>query len=291
MTAAQGLLGALGVVTVAFSGFWFVHLRAQGHMRWPTATELGLGFVIDFLDTLGIGSFATTTSAFRLLKLVPDEEIPGTLNVGHAIPTFAEALVSLLFFKIDGKTLVLMIAASVLGAWLGAGYVTKWPRRQIQIGMGVALFVAAVFFVMRNLGLFPAGGTALGITGTKLAIGVTCNFVFGALMTLGIGAYAPCMILTSLLGMNPTTAYPIMMGSCAFLMPTASIRFVRERRYAPRPSIGLTLGGTPGVLIAAFVIKSLDLVKVRWLVTAVVLYTAVSMLRAARAESSAKTAR
>jgi uncharacterized membrane protein YfcA len=291
MTVARALLGALAVVTVAFSWFWVVQLRAGGPFRWPSAVEAALGFVIDFLDTLGIGSFATTTSAFRLMRLVPDEEIPGTLNVGHAIPTFAEAFVSIAIFEIDGRTLVLMIAASVLGAWLGAGRVTKWPRRRIQIGMGAALLVAAAFFVMRNLGLFPPGGDALGITGWKLAIGVLFNFIFGALMTLGIGAYAPCMILTSLLGMNPTTAYPIMMGSCAFLMPAASIRFIREKRYAPSPSVGLTLGGTPGVLVAAFVIKSLNLVKVRWLVTAVVLYTAVSMLRSARAEAAGRKTR
>jgi uncharacterized membrane protein YfcA len=288
MSARAGLLAALGIISAAFAVLWGLSLRAGG-VRRPTLAELGIGFLTDFLDTLGIGSFAVTTSLFKLLKTCPDEEIPGTLNVGHSIPTFAEAFIFIALVAVEGRTLVLMILASVVGAWFGAGFVASWPRRKIQIGMGVALLTAAGFFLMKNLGLFPAGGESLGLSGPLLAAGLIGNFVFGALMTLGIGAYAPSMILVSLLGMNPVAAFPIMMGSCAFLMPTASIRFVSQRRYAPAPSLGLTLGGTPAVLIAAYVVKSLPLTALRWLVIAVVLYTAVTMLRSAWTESPART--
>jgi uncharacterized membrane protein YfcA len=284
LTARVGLLTALGVITVAFSVLWGLRLKADG-VRRPTLAELAIGFLTDFLDTLGIGSFAVTTALFKLLKTMPDEDIPGSLNVGHSIPTFAEAFIFIALVAVEGWTLVLMILASVLGAWLGAGYVASWSRRKIQMGMGAALLVAAAFFLMKNLGLFPAGGEALELRGPLLAAGLIGNFIFGALMTLGIGAYAPSMILVSLLGMNPVAAFPIMMGSCAFLMPTASIRFIKQKRYAPAPSLGLTLGGTPAVLIAAYVVKSLNLTSLRWLVIVVVLYTAVTMLRSARAES------
>ncbi len=280
MTARAALLAALGLLSAVFAALWAWSLRAA-RARRPTAAELGVGFLTDFLDTLGIGSFAVTTALFKLLGLVADEDIPGTLNVGHAIPTFVEAFIFVAIVAVDGRTLVLMIAASVAGAWLGADFVSCLPRRRIQLGMGAALIVAAGFFLMKNLGLFPAGGDALGLSGARLAVGLAFNFVFGALMTLGIGAYAPCMILTSLLGMNPTTAFPIMMGSCAFLMPAASARFVRRGRYAPGPALGLTLGGAPAVLLAAYVVKSLPLTAVRWLVTAVVLYTAGAMIRSA----------
>ena len=49
------------------------------------------------------------------------------------------------------------------------------------------------------------------------------------------------MILVSLLGMNPTAAFPIMMGSCAFLMPVGSLRFIRERAYSLPSALGLAL--------------------------------------------------
>jgi uncharacterized membrane protein YfcA len=279
------LLAALGVVSVAFTAFWVRALAAEkGSWRWPNALELGIGFLTDFLDTLGIGSFAVTTALYKMFKLSPDENIPGDLNVGHAIPTFAEAFIFMAIVAVDGKTLALTILASVVGAWLGAGVVTKLPRRGIQIGMAVALIAAACFFGMKNMGLFPPGGDALGLSGAKLGFACAATFVFGALMTLGIGAYAPTMILCSLLGMNPTTAFPIMMGTCAFLMPAASLRFIASGRYSRAPSLGLTLGGTPAVLIAAYIVKSLPLAALRWGVIVVVLYTAAMMLRSALTE-------
>ena len=107
-------------------------------------------------------------------------------------------------------------------------------------------------------------------------------------MTLGIGLYAPCLIMISLLGMNPRAAFPIMMGSCAFLMPVASAKFLQAGKYSLRPALGLALGGVPAVLIAALIVKQLPLTYVRWLVVIVVLYTAVSMLRSAKIEKSAQ---
>jgi uncharacterized membrane protein YfcA len=213
---------------------------------------------------------------------VPDELIPGTLNVGHALPTILEAFLFIAFVAVDPLTLVSMIAASVAGAWLGAGIVAGWPRRNVRIGMGAALLIAASFFLLSNLGvsLVPAGD-ALGVRGPLLWAGVGGSFVLGALMTLGVGLFAPCMVLVSLLGMNPKAAFPIMMGSCAFLMPVAGVRFIKEGAYSARPALGLTLGGLPGVLVAALIVKSLPLTAIRWLVVAAALYTAGAMLRSA----------
>ena len=144
----------------------------------------------------------------------------------------------------------------------------SWPKRKVQIGMGAALLSAATLMLMTQLQLFPGGGDALGVRGPLLVVAVVGNFVLGALMTLGIGLYAPCMILVSLLGMNPTAAFPIMMGSCAFLMPVGSLRFIRERSYSLRVALGLAMGGVFGSIIAGVFVKSLDLRTVRWLVIA-----------------------
>jgi uncharacterized membrane protein YfcA len=245
------------------------------------------GFVTNFFDTLGIGSFAPTTAVFKMMKLVPDELIPGTLNVGHTLPTIAQALIFIAIVEVDVTTLVLMIAAAVLGSWVGAGVVAGWSRRKIQVGMGVALLVAAVLFLLRIFEIAPPGGDTLALSGGLLVIGLVVNFVLGALMELGVGLYAPCLILISLLGMNPQAAFPIMMGSCAFLMPIGSLKFIRKQRYSLRASLGLGLAGVPAVLIAAFVVKSLPLDYLRWLVVAVVLYAAISMLRSAAIERTA----
>jgi uncharacterized membrane protein YfcA len=150
--------------------------------------------------------------------------------------------------------------------------------------MGVALFAAATFMLMRQLSLFPPGSEEIGVRGAKLAFAIGGNFMLGALMTLGIGLYAPCMILVSLLGMSERTAFPIMMGSCAFLMPVGSLRFIRERAYSFRNALGLTIGGVVGSYVAARFFSSLDIRTVRWLVIVVVLYTAITMLLSAARE-------
>jgi uncharacterized membrane protein YfcA len=278
------LLTALALLALVFMVLWWRTARrtAPARRSWPpTWREVGVGAITDFLDTLGVGSFATTTSLYKLGRIVPDEEIPGTMNIGHAVPTFAEAFIFIAVVEVEIRTLAALLAASMVGAWFGAGAVASWPRRKIQRGMGLLLLVAAGIMVVRQLGAVPEGGATLGLAGPRLAIGVAGNLILGALMTLGIGLFAPCMIMVALLGMNQATAFPIMMGSCAFLMPAGSVRFLRQGRYNPRAALGLTLGGLPAVLAAAFIVKSLPLQWVKWLVVAVVVYTATAMLRSA----------
>ncbi|NQW05358.1 MAG: sulfite exporter TauE/SafE family protein [Acidobacteria bacterium] len=243
--------------------------------------QLITGAVTNFFDTLGIGSFAPTTAVFKFLKMVPDRLMPGTLNVGHTLPAIAQAFIYTLVIEVDPLTLILMIAAAVAGSWIGAGIVAGWPKRYIQIGMGLALLVAGALFAWSNLGGGATDVGTLGLQGTRLALGMVGNFVLGALMSLGIGLYAPCMILVGLLGMNASAAFPIMMGSCAFLMPIGSTRFVLKQAYSLKPALGLTLGGIPAVLVAAFIVKSMDVTTMKWLVVVVVVIAAAMMLRSA----------
>ena len=253
----------------------------------PTPLGLAIGFVTNFFDTLGIGSFAPTTAIFKFTGLVRDERIPGTLNVGHTAPTLVEAFLFIYVAAVNVEiwTLVLMIAAAVAGSWFGAGVVSGWPRRNIQIGMGGALLVAATLFMLTIFGIAPGGGEAVSLTGARLVIGVAVNFTLGALMEVGVGLYGPCLILVALLGMNPKAAFPIMMGSCAYLMPIGSLKFIRSGRQSLRASLGLGIGGVPAVLIAFYIVESMSLQYVRWLVVVVVLYAALSMLRSAVVES------
>lgn len=280
-SAKSVLFLLLGGVAASFCFVWGREMMRRKEWSWPDRFHALVGFVTNFFDTLGIGSYATTTSLYRLQRAVPDEKIPGTLTVGHTIPTITQAFIYITIVEVEMQTLALMMGASVLGGWLGAGVVTRLPKSRIQIGMGSALLAAAILILGRLLNVFPSGGDALGLNGFWLAAAIAGNFVFGALMTIGIGAYAPIMIMVTLLGMNPKTAFPIMMGSCAFLMPIAGTRFIRSGKYDPQAALGLTIAGLPAVLLAAFVVKELPLDVVRWLVVVVVLYTAVTLLRTA----------
>jgi uncharacterized membrane protein YfcA len=282
MDAKTLLLGGLGVVLVLY-----LVTIVRGGLVVPTALQTAIGFVTAFFDTLGIGSFATTTSIYKLRNLVPVKLIPGTLNVGHTLPTIAQAFIYTQMVPVESTTLLLMIAAAMAGSWLGAGFVIRWPRRKIQIGMGLALAGAAAMMFLKALSILPQGGETLGLTGGRLVFGLAGNFVLGALMMLGIGLYAPCMILVYLLGMTPTAAFPIMMGSCAFLMPFSSVRFVQSQTYQRQAALGLALGGFPAAVIAAKFVTWLPPGAVVWLVIAVVVYTSVNMLATAGREAEA----
>lgn len=283
------LFVVLGLVAV-----WFVVALSRLIRRVPvddgcretqhTMFHAVVAFVCAFFDTLGIGSFAPTASAFKFRGSVPDEKIPGTLNVGYAIPTIAQAFIYIAIVEVDFLTLALMIVAAVLGGWLGAGIVAHWSRRAIQLGMGGALLAAAALMLMKQFQIGPAGGEALTLDGTMLGVGLAANFLLGALMTLGIGLYGPCLIVVSLLGMSPRAAFPIMMGSCAFLMPIGGLRFVREGSCSVKTALTMTLSGVPAVLIAAFLVKQMPLEYVRWLVVVAVIYAATMMLRSAWTE-------
>jgi uncharacterized membrane protein YfcA len=277
---------AIFYVALSLAGIAFIlgairAARTRTDRRWPTPMELVVGFVTDFFDTLGIGSFASTTAIYKLRRMVADEQIPGTLNVGHTPSAITESLIFVTAIVVEPVLLVSMILSAALGAWLGAGIVARLPRRAIQIIIGVALLIAGTAFAALNLKLFPGGGTAMSLAGWKFGLAVGINFVLGALMSAGIGLYAPCMVTLALLGMHPLAAYPIMMGACALLQPVASLRFFQTGAFAWGPSLGLSFGGVAGVLVAAFVVKSLPLTALRWLVIAVVAYAAFAMLRSA----------
>ena len=292
-TTLRILLTLVALVFVVFWGRALIR-RAKGRLAIaadeativPRGYELFVGFIADFFDTLGIGSFATTTSLYRARQTIDDRLLPGTLNVGHALPTVAQALIYIGAIEIETTTLFVMISAAVAGALLGAPIVARWPRRNVRIGMGLALLVLCAILVKRQFA-DPEGGDAIGLEGSLLWVGAVFNFVLGALMMTGVGLYAPCLVLVALLGMNPAAAFPIMMGSCAFLMPAASVSFVRHDAYSPRAALGLALGGVPAVLMAAFIVKELPLYWVKWLVAVVVVYTAITLLVAAARDPEA----
>ena len=280
------IVSILALIALGYIVRWWMLEKPRSLEGLPDrrirASDAAAGFVTNFFDTLGIGSFAPATAYFKIRARMPDEQIPGTLNSGQCLPTMTQALIFIATVSVDLVTLISMIAAATLGAWLGVGIVTRLSRRAVQIGMGVALLIAACLFLASNLKLMPGGGEALALTGGRLVFAVVMNALLGALMMLGVGLYAPCLILVSLLGMSPIAAFPIMMGSCGLLMPIGGAGFIRTGRYNFSAALALALGGIPGVLLAAYVVKSLPIDWLRWLVVLVVLYAAGQMLLSAR---------
>ena len=240
-----------------------------------------IGFVANFIDALGIGAFAPIVAMSKFAKMkLKNKEIPAMLNIGCCIPVMTEAFIFTTTIKVDPTTLVVMLAAAGLGSYVGAGIISKMDEKKVQLVMGIALFITAIlmFLGLPWIDLLPGGGNEIGLSGVKLVIGAVGNFILGSLMTAGIGLYAPCMALVYFLGMSAKVSFPIMMGSCAVLMPVASIRFIKEGNYPRKATLGITIFGVIGVLIATILVKNLPMDIMKVLVVIVIIYTSYSML-------------
>lgn len=240
-----------------------------------------IGFVVNFFDVLGIGAFAPQTALLKFTRQTEDRVLPGTLNVANTIPVLIQALIFIRIVEVEPVTLLTMLLSATVGAVIGAGVVSKLNVTKIQVAMGAALLITAFFMLAWQMDWIQGGGEAIGLTGWKLVLACGVNFMLGALMTVGIGLYAPCMALVYALGMSPLVAFPIMMGSCAFLMPPASAKFIKEAAYNRKAAVSMAIMGAIAVLIAAFVVKSLPLVALRWVVIGVIVYTSAVMFRSA----------
>lgn len=289
MSAATILL----IIMWLFAAVFFVVLvkDVMAHKDALDKSKMGYNSLIsaiaNFFDTLGIGSYAIATSAWKFNKSISDDLIPGTLNVAFGIPICVEATITMTRIDVDPLTLVLMIASAIVGSIIGAKIISKMDIMKIRVVMGVALLIVAAITLCKINGVGPFGliGTARGLTGALLVIGVIANFILGVLMTAGIGLYAPCMALVLLLGMSADVAFPIMMGSCAFLCPACGITFIKEGKYQRAMTIPMIITGSIGVLIAGFIVTSLPLTLLTYLVCVVMVICAILFFHDARKQS------
>ena len=283
LLALRGIL--LSLMGVYFYTFFkdFRQVKEAGELDSPSGVKVGaLGLIANFFDTLGIGSFAIIVAANKFFKIgIKDKELPGFLNVGCCLPVMCEAFIFTTVIEVDPVTLFSMLIAAAVGSYIGAGIIAKMDEAKIQLVMGLALLATAVLMFCSKMGYMPGGGDAIGLSGAKLVIGVVGNAILGALMTAGVGLFAPCMALTYFLGLSPQVTFPIMMGSCAMLQPVSSVKFIKEGAYPRKASLIVGLCGAVGVFIAAFIVKSLPIETLKWVVMAVLVYTGASMISGA----------
>jgi uncharacterized membrane protein YfcA len=274
------LLVPLGLAMIVFT---IILLRAAFASRAvPTGESLIIGAIANFFDTLGIGSFATTMAWFKVRKLVPDRLIPPTMLVGHSLPTMAQAVIYLILLgvAVDPVLLVGCMIALLMGGLLGAPLVARTKVWMIQLVVGIALLVAAALYTLTNLHMMPGGGTASSLPMGLTVLAIAGNFIFGILLNFGVGHYAPTLVMLSLMGLDPKLCFPIMAGGGALTIAGAGVRHISMGQINLRIVMGMAIGGVPAVLVAAFLVKSMALETLRWLVIIVVVYAAAMMFRA-----------
>jgi uncharacterized membrane protein YfcA len=278
------LIALLVPIVLATAVFTFVLIRAAiAERAWPIAETLGLGAVVCFFDTLGIGSFAMTTAWLKFRHLTPDRLIPPTILVGLTIAAVLESIIFLLQLgvRVDPVLLVGCIVACTTGGLIGAPLVHKTRVWIVQFVVAIGLTLAAIAYALTNLHMFPGGGTASSLPIALTVLAIVANFVLGVLLNYGVGNYGSTLVILSLMGMDPRLCFPIMAGAAALMGATASIRHINTGNLDLKVVMGLTIGGIPAVFVAAYLVVSMKLELLRWLVLVVVLYAAAIMFHAA----------
>lgn len=281
------MVNVIWIILVLLS-IWFIYvfgkdiIENKNNLEKVSWIKTGfIGFIVNFFDVLGIGAFAPQTALLKFTKQTSDKLIPGTMNVANTLPVLIQAIIFIQVVHVETTTLMVMFLTAMGGAILGADIMGKLSERNIRLTISVALLITAGFMFANKMHWIQGEGVAIGIYGWKLVIAGLVNFILGAMMTAGVGLYAPCMALVYLLGLSPQVAFPIIMGSCAFLMPPASFKFIKSGNYNKKAALGMAIPSIFAVLIAAFIIKSLPLDTLRWLVMIIIIYTSVTMFLAA----------
>jgi uncharacterized membrane protein YfcA len=278
------LIALLVPLALAILFFTVVLIRtAIARRAGPNLEAIALGAVVSFFDTLGIGSFAPTAAWLKFRKLVPDRLLPPTMLVGLTPPAMTESIIFLILLgvMVDPALLFGSAIAVLLGGLLGAPLVARARVWIVQLVVAIGLLLAAAAYAATNLHLFPGGGTAAGLSPMLTVIAIVASFGFGILLNFGVGNYAPTLVMLSLMGMDPRLCFPIMAAGAALMGAGAGARHVQLGTIDLKVVLGLALGGIPAVFVAAFVVKTMPVETLRWLVIVVVLYAAAVMLRAA----------
>jgi uncharacterized membrane protein YfcA len=276
----------LGLLLLFAAGNAFVMVRAAMAARaWPRPEAAVLGAVVNFLDTLGIGSMAPTMAWFKFRRMVPDQLIPQTMITGLTLPTMLQGAIflALLGVSLDPLLLVGSILSFIAGGWAGVPLIARARPWVVQGIVGIALLVAALFYLLSNLDLMPLGGTATSLPPGLTIVAIAASFIFGILINFGVGNYAPTLAMLSLMGLDPRLCFPIMAASASYAAAGISAQHVRAGAIDLKIAGAMVLGGIPAVLFAAFIVESLELSTLRWLVSVVIIYTGIVMLRAALA--------
>ena len=257
--------------------------RAIAARARPSGESIVVGAVTGFFDTLGIGSFAPTMAWLKFRKLVPDKIMPPTMLVAQTPTALTEGIIFLLLLGVlvDPLLLIGCSLSLLVGALLGVTLVNKARVWVIQLIVAIALIIAAFFYALTNLDLMPSPGVSTSLAPTLTIIAIAAHFMFGVLLNFGVGNYAPTLAMFSLMGLDPRYAFPIMAGGAGLTGAVAATRHIMVTKIDLKIAVGVALGGIPAVLVAAFLVKEMPLIWLRWLVIVVVLYAAAVMLKSA----------
>ena len=230
-------------------------------------------FVLQFLAAFGVSDFSVSMIVYKKFHLVDDRKIPGTLMNSCVVPVGVMAVGYLTVIRVEVPTLIICVLCGLAGAMAGTFFVSKMKTETIRNLMLVALSVAAITTLIKQLGLVPPGGSSLGFSGWKLVVVAVFTFAMSALSMGGFASTAILLSFFCLLGLNPVAAFPLAMGTSSLSCAVGGIRYVKKGRFGIKLAVLSTVFGSLGAVVAVCFVKEMDVKIIQWLILAVILYS------------------
>jgi uncharacterized membrane protein YfcA len=240
-----------------------------------------IGFVTNFLDFFGIGSFAPQTFLLTRLNIVKkEEEIPGTLNLANIVPIVIEAVFFITVFDVNPIMLVVLVLSAAFGSYFGAKLVSKENAPIIKKVVGYLMIVAGIILILkaRQVGPFADIASKTELTGMYLAIGAVSFIILGALQSIGLGLYAPGFAILGLLGLSGTIILPVNMVASVALMTAAAPQFYKTKQYNYNSTITIMVAGILATLTAGAILKSIGSAQIDKIIPSLTIIIAIIII-------------
>ena len=269
----------------------FVHSKEVFFTPGPWIKQAIFSFFLYFFTAFGVSDFTVSTVVYTKTGWVDIKKLPGTLNAQGISSLLITSLAYINSVEIDILTLVPFLLLCAFGSWMGPRVSIKLKSWCLKYFMAGGLFVAGVFMLCSQLNILNIGGTLVGLHGIKLICLWVFGFLLGFIRTFGVATHPLTMSAVYFSGLNPISAYPLMMGSSALANPVAAIQFVRLGAYERRTVLLGCSAGAVGSFVAVHIVKSMNVQLIMWLILGIVLLSSIDLFnQATRLYSEEKNA-
>jgi uncharacterized membrane protein YfcA len=279
-----GTLGIIKTIAIILSVlvliYFFYHRHSEKLSPLNQIKIAFIGLVSNFLDTIGIGSFAVIIAMRTMLGVMPDEvRLIGTMNIQAMVTALIQALIFLHFVPLDIVTLLVAVAMIALGGFLSGLVAVRIDKKLVHLIMLVAFIITGILLFLSQLNILTIGGTGTAIRGTRLVIFAIFMLVSGTLPAFGVGYYSLIKASIFLFGVNPIVAFPIMASASAFQMPVTSATFIARGKFYFKSTVILAIFGALGVVLATPIITSVNTYTLKWILLGIVIYNIIVLAR------------
>lgn len=268
------------IFTVLLVIYFFVKFADEKLTFMEQVKIAVIGVASNFLDTIGIGSFAVIIAMRKMLGVMKDDvKLIGTMNIQAAITSLAQMLIFLHFVKVDFVTVIVAISMIALGGFLSGFVAVRINKQLVHKIMLWAFVITGILLFLIQIKVLDFTANNEMVTGYKLVIFAVFMLLAGILPGFGVGYYSIIESTMFLFGLKPIVAFPIMTSASSYQMPITAATFINKGKFYGKSAIIMSLFGVLGVVAAATLITNVNGYVLKWILLAIIIYNIIILAK------------